>query len=100
MCWSNQMPIYAEAFTVFDAQACGMLHFSVWAALEHEGYGANLQHIAEGAPAIQEGIRKVLGLPEVCHNTGVAQFRRSYRPAHRKQFAPTEKRVKAVIIWA
>ncbi|RSH83662.1 hypothetical protein EHS25_005566 [Saitozyma podzolica] len=50
-----------------------MLHFSVWAALEHEGYGANLQHIAEGAPAIQEGIRK---------------------------FAPTEARVKAVIIWA
>ncbi|RSH94131.1 hypothetical protein EHS25_003934 [Saitozyma podzolica] len=67
------MPIYAEPFKVFDAQACGMLHFRVWAALEHEGYGANLQYIAEGAPAIQEGIRK---------------------------FAPTEERVKAVIIWA
>jgi hypothetical protein len=45
------------------------------AALEHEWYGANganLYHIAEVAAAIQEGIRKVLGLPEICHNTGVA----------------------------
>ncbi|RSH85479.1 hypothetical protein EHS25_004875 [Saitozyma podzolica] len=64
------MPIHAEAFKVSDAQACGMLHFSVWAALEQKGYGANLKHIAEGAPPIQEGIRK---------------------------FAPTEERVKAVI---
>jgi predicted oxidoreductase (fatty acid repression mutant protein) len=44
-----------------------MLHYNVWTALELEGHGANLQHVAEGAPAIQEGIKKLLGLPETWH---------------------------------
>lgn len=94
------MPIYAEPFKMFDTQAFRMLDFGVWAAFGHEGYGINLQHIAEGTPAIQEAIKKVLGLPEICHNTVVAQFRRSSPPTHRKQLAPTEETVKAVIIWA
>jgi hypothetical protein len=62
--WGNQMPMYAEAFKVWDAHASGMLHYNVWTALELEGHGANLQHLAEGSEPIQEGIRKVLGLPD------------------------------------
>jgi predicted oxidoreductase (fatty acid repression mutant protein) len=92
--WGNQMPPYAEAFKVWDGHASGMLHYNVWTALELEGHGANLQHVAEGAPAIQEGIKKLLGLPETWHNTALLTFGVPGADPQEKTFAPIEERVK------
>ncbi|GFZ50721.1 hypothetical protein JCM24511_08479 [Saitozyma sp. JCM 24511] len=94
--WGSQMPMYAEAFKVWDAHASGMLQYNVWTALELEGHGANLQHLAEGSEPIQEGIRKVLGLPDSWHNSALLNFGVPAAPAGDKQFAPIEERVKVV----
>ncbi|GFZ44319.1 hypothetical protein JCM24511_02041 [Saitozyma sp. JCM 24511] len=48
--WGNRMPMFAEGLKMWVGHASGMLHYNVWTALELEGHGANLQHIAEARP--------------------------------------------------
>lgn len=91
--WSNQMPTYAEAFKVFDAQASGMLHYNAWTALELEGHGANLQHFGEGSQGVQEGIRSALGLPDSWHNTALLNFGLPAGSPRDKEYAPIDERV-------
>jgi hypothetical protein len=54
------MPIYAEAFKVFDAKACGMLHFSVWLRLSTNGMGQMAQ-ISTTSPRSPRPSKRVLG---------------------------------------
>lgn len=91
--WSNQMPTYAEAFKVFDAQASGMLHYNAWTALELEGHGANLQHFGEGSQGVQECIRSALGLPDSWHNTALLNFGLPAGSPRDKEYAPIDERV-------
>jgi hypothetical protein len=40
----KQYPTYKDNFTIWAAQANGMLQFAIWTALEDLGLGVNIQH--------------------------------------------------------
>lgn len=40
----EKFPAYRENFPVWSQQSSGMLQFTIWTALEAEGWGASLQH--------------------------------------------------------
>ncbi|GFZ49892.1 hypothetical protein JCM24511_07295 [Saitozyma sp. JCM 24511] len=86
--WSNQMPTYAEAFKVFDAQASGMLHYNVWTALELEGHGP----ICSTSAKVLR-VSKTLGLPDSWHNTALLNFGLPAGSPRDKEYAPIDERV-------
>lgn len=50
----EKYPNYSEQFPIWSHQGAGMLQYVIWTALEHEGYGASLQH---HFPALPEALR-------------------------------------------
>lgn len=50
-------------FDQFSEHASGMAQILVWTALELEGFGANLQHMA-AIPPVEPAIRKFVGVPD------------------------------------
>ncbi len=57
----KKYPAYAENFSIWAAQANGMLQFAIWTALEDLGLGVNIQHYNL---LIDEDIRKIFRLPD------------------------------------
>ena len=57
----KKYPIYADNFSIWAAQANGMLQFAIWTALEDMGLGVNIQHYNM---MIDEDIRKIYKLPD------------------------------------
>lgn len=53
----------AHMFDQFSEHASGMAQILVWTALELEGFGANLQHMA-AIPPVEPAIRKFVGVPD------------------------------------
>ena len=56
----KKYPTYADNFSIWTAQANGMLQFAIWTALEDMGLGVNIQHYNM---LIEEDIRKIFNLP-------------------------------------
>ncbi|MFA6620594.1 MAG: nitroreductase family protein [Bacilli bacterium] len=54
-------PLYADQFKPWAEQQNGMLQLAIWAALEDEGLGVNLQHYN---PLIDEEVKTTWGLPK------------------------------------
>ena len=57
----KKYPVYADNFSIWAAQANGMLQFAIWTALEDLGLGVNIQHYNL---LIDEDIRKIYHLPD------------------------------------
>lgn len=57
----KKYPAYAENFSIWAAQANGMLQFAIWTALADLGLGVNIQHYNL---LIDEDIRKIFRLPD------------------------------------
>ncbi|KIM98476.1 hypothetical protein OIDMADRAFT_167278 [Oidiodendron maius Zn] len=53
----------AHMFEQFSEHASGMAQIYVWTALELEGFGANLQHLAS-IPPVEAAIKKFAGVPD------------------------------------
>ena len=57
----KKYPTYKDNFSIWAAQANGMLQFAIWTALEDLGLGVNIQHYNM---LIDEDIRKIFNLPD------------------------------------
>lgn len=57
----KEYPLYKDDFSIWAAQANGMLQFAIWTALEDLGLGVNIQHYNM---MIDEDIRKIYKLPD------------------------------------
>ena len=57
----KKYPTYKDNFSIWAAQANGMLQFAIWTALEDLGLGVNIQHYHL---LIDEDIRKIYDLPD------------------------------------
>lgn len=50
----EKFPNFKDQFPIWSHQGAGMLQYVMWTALEHEGYGASLQHYE---PTLSEELR-------------------------------------------
>ncbi|KZP17584.1 Nitroreductase [Athelia psychrophila] len=90
----------APHFPVWSQNATGMLQFTVWTALEAEGFGASLQHHAAYADEISSGILSEFGLPETWKCTALLPFGGRVgepgQPGREKTFKPIGERVRVI----
>jgi predicted oxidoreductase (fatty acid repression mutant protein) len=82
---------YKDNFPIWSQQASGMLQLVVWASLEAEGLGANLQHYS---PLIDEDVRQQWNIPSDWKLIAQMPFGKPIAPAGEKQILPIEERVK------
>ena len=88
----EKMPTYAQNFPPWALQSLGMQQWLLWAGLEAEGLGANLQHYN---PLVDEEVRKTWGLPEGWKlNAQMVFGGLKGGPLREKEFKPLEERVK------
>ncbi|KAI8827236.1 Nitroreductase-like protein [Fimicolochytrium jonesii] len=87
----DKFPTYQDRFPIWAQHTSGMLQFVVWAALEKEGLGANLQHYA---PLIDERVRSEWNVPVTWELVAQMPFGKPTAPAGEKQFKPLDERVK------
>ncbi|WP_107926138.1 nitroreductase family protein [Lysinibacillus parviboronicapiens] len=52
--YQEKFPKLKDQFPIWSHQGAGMLQYVIWTALEHEGYGASLQHYY---PELSEELR-------------------------------------------
>lgn len=57
----NQMPNYAENFSIWSTQTNGMHQFAVWTALSTKGIGASLQHYN---PLVDDAVAEAFDIPK------------------------------------
>ncbi|MDN7242762.1 nitroreductase family protein [Planococcus sp. N028] len=86
----KQYASYKDAFPLFSYQSSGMLQYVLWTALEHEGYGATLQHYN---PLIDEEIKAEWNLPDSWKLLAQMPFGKPLSEPAEKQQQPIEERV-------
>jgi len=90
----TQFPSYADNFPVWSLQSSGMLQYTIWTALESEGYGASLQHYN---PLIDEEVKTTWNLPSSWKLLAQMPFGKpTAEPNPNKEFQPVENRVKVI----
>jgi predicted oxidoreductase (fatty acid repression mutant protein) len=87
----KQFPSYADNFPVWSLQSSGMLQFIIWAALESEGLGVNLQHYN---PLIDERVKKEWDIPAEWKLLSQMPFGSPLEKPDEKEFLPLEQRIK------
>ncbi|WP_410902081.1 nitroreductase family protein [Priestia filamentosa] len=89
-----QFPSYADNFPVWSLQSSGMLQYTIWTALESEGFGASLQHYN---PLIDEEVKTTWNLPTSWKLLAQMPFGKpTVEPNPNKEFEPIEDRVKVL----
>lgn len=83
----DQFPRYAAKYPFYASQSNGMSQFVVWAALEKEGLGANLQHYD---PLVDQDVRDIWGIPEEWRLSAQLVFGTPTAPAGEKTFMPVD----------
>ncbi|CAG9993815.1 hypothetical protein V2G26_020363 [Clonostachys chloroleuca] len=83
--------LYADRFPGWAAQSLGMQQLALWAALENEGLGANLQHYN---PIIDDKVAAQWSLPATWKLNAQLVFGGKEGEAGPKEFKPLEERVK------
>ena len=86
----QQFPMFASGFPTWSLHASGMAQIYTWAALEAEGYGANLQHYGN---LTGETLKRVYNLPESYEIQSEMVFGHPEAPAGAKDYIPDEERV-------
>jgi len=87
----NRFPLYRDNFALWSLQSSGMLQYILWAALESEGLGANLQHYN---PLIDEKVHALWEVPESWRLMSQMPFGNIVAPPDEKTFIPVSQRVK------
>ena len=82
--------MFASGFPTWSLHASGMAQIYTWAALEAEGYGANLQHYGN---LTGETLKRVYNLPESYEIQSEMVFGHPEAPAGAKDYIPDEERV-------
>ncbi|WFD27857.1 hypothetical protein MNAN1_002863 [Malassezia nana] len=83
-------PQYAAGFPVWSHHSSGMAQIYVWALLEAQGFGCNLQHYGS---LTGETLKKVYSLPESYSIQSEMVFGYPEQPAGEKSYMPDEERV-------
>jgi predicted oxidoreductase (fatty acid repression mutant protein) len=84
-------PLYADKFPGFASQSLAMQQYILWATLENEGLGANLQHYN---PLIDQKVAAEWGVPETWELNAQLVFGGRGGEAGPKEFQAIEERVK------
>ena len=81
---------YKESFPIWAEQSNGMLQFAIWAQLEAEGLGANIQHYN---PIIDKEVKEAFNIPSDWRLIAQMPFGVPIEEPIQKEFVPIEKRV-------
>lgn len=87
----GKFPQYAKEFSVWSAQANGMLQFAIWTALEDLGLGVNIQHYN---PLIDDRIKECFNVPDGWELVAEMVFGEVLEPAAPIVKIPVKDRVK------
>lgn len=85
-----ESPSYEDYVASWSEQSSGMLQFTIWVALEIEGYGASLQHYN---PLINEKVRQGWDLPSSWNLRAQMPFGKPVEYPNAKQVQSTEERL-------
>ncbi|MBM7838708.1 putative oxidoreductase (fatty acid repression mutant protein) [Alkalihalobacillus xiaoxiensis] len=86
----TETPQYKEYVSSWSQQSSGMLQFTIWTALEMEGYGASLQHFN---PLINTQVRDKWNLPSSWKLIAQMPFGKPVEYPNKKQVDTAEKRL-------
>ncbi|NLY09551.1 MAG: nitroreductase family protein [Tissierellia bacterium] len=84
----DKFPLYAHNFTPWSEHSQGMLQYYIWAGLEAEGLGANLQHYNE---LVEEFVKEKYPIKEGWRLTAQMPFGKALEKAGEKEFLPIEE---------
>jgi len=87
----ERFELYKDNFPAWSEQTSGMLQFTIWTALENEGFGASLQHYN---PLIDEEVKEEWKIPSNWKLIAQMPFGKPTAPPKEKQFQPIGDRVK------
>lgn len=85
----NQMPNYAENFSVWSTQTNAMHQFAIWTALSTEGIGASLQHYN---PLVDTAVAKAFDIPKTWNLMAQMPFGNIRQEAGEKSFTDVDAR--------
>ncbi|KAG0647529.1 nitroreductase [Hyphodiscus hymeniophilus] len=89
--FQEKLPIYADKFPTWATQSDGMHQYAIWAALEKEGLGANLQHYN---PLIDQKVTDTWGISKDWELSAQLVFGTPIAPAGEKAFMDVKERLK------
>ncbi|KAK4697705.1 uncharacterized protein P7C71_g422, partial [Lecanoromycetidae sp. Uapishka_2] len=89
--FQEKFKTYEDKFPQWSEQTNGMAQYIVWAALEAEGMGVNLQHYN---PLIDTRLATEYGIPEIWSLKSQMVFGKPTGQPGEKTFQPIEERVK------
>ncbi|WP_461612119.1 nitroreductase family protein [Clostridium sp. Marseille-QA1073] len=87
----QQFAAYKDNFPIWSQQSSGMHQFTIWTALEIEGFGASLQHYTE---LIENDVKKEWSVPENWKLIAQMPFGKPTEEPGEKEFQPLEERIK------
>lgn len=87
----QQFAAYKDNFPIWSQQSSGMHQFTIWTALEIEGFGASLQHYTE---LIENDVKKQWSVPENWKLIAQMPFGKPTEEPGEKKFQPLEERIK------
>lgn len=85
----NQMPNYAENFSIWSTQTNAMHQFAVWTALSTEGIGASLQHYN---PLVDTAVADAFDIPKNWNLMAQMPFGNIRQEAGEKSFNDVDAR--------
>ncbi|KAF4978538.1 hypothetical protein FDECE_18197 [Fusarium decemcellulare] len=87
----KKFPLYADKFPLFASQSLAIQQWILWAALEAEGLGANLQHYN---PLVDAKVQEIWKVPTAWKLNAQLVFGGRAGEPGEKDFKPLEERVK------
>ena len=85
----NQMPNYAENFSIWSTQTNAMHQFAIWTALSTEGIGASLQHYN---PLVDTAVTEAFDIPKNWNLMAQMPFGNIRQEAGEKSFNDVDAR--------
>lgn len=87
----ENFPLYRDNFSLWSNQSSGMLQFTIWTALELEGFGATLQHYN---PVIDEAVKLAWEIKNSWKLIAQMPFGKPVLHPDPKEFQPLTERIK------
>jgi len=86
----QKFPLYSDNFPIWSQQSSGMLQFSIWSALNMEGWGASLQHYN---PVIDNAVQSAWDIPDTWKLIAQMPFGKPISEPKEKEFQPLAGRM-------
>ncbi|QDQ03453.1 nitroreductase family protein [Lysinibacillus fusiformis] len=88
--FQEKFPKLKDQFPIWSQQGAGMLQYVIWTVLEHEGYGASLQHYY---PELSEELRAAWHIEPHWQLIAQMPFGEPTAEPREKDIVPVEQRV-------